>query len=141
MRAVISRVTRASVRVDGRVVGCIDRPGLLVLVGVRRGDDEAQAQRVARKVAELRVLEDERSAVSARAPLLVVSQFTLYGDTRHGRRPTWVDAAPAEEARPLVDAVVRELRARGLEVATGRFGAHMQVESVGDGPFTVLVEA
>jgi D-tyrosyl-tRNA(Tyr) deacylase len=138
---VAARVTRASVRVDGEVVGEIDRPGLLVLLGVHRDDGPGQAETVARKLHELRILRDEESCASAAAPLLVVSQFTLYGDTRKGRRPSWTAAAPPDRAQPLVDDVVRRLRERGAEVATGRFGAEMAVESVNDGPFTVLVEA
>ncbi|GAA4623456.1 D-aminoacyl-tRNA deacylase [Cellulomonas oligotrophica] len=141
MRAVVQRVTRAAVRVDGEVVGAVDRPGLLALVGVTPGDGPAQVELVARKIAELRILRDERSAVEVGAPVLVVSQFTLYGDTRKGRRPTWNAAAPGAVAEPLVEAVVAALRARGLEVATGRFGADMQVELVNDGPVTILLES
>ncbi|ADG75965.1 D-tyrosyl-tRNA(Tyr) deacylase [Cellulomonas flavigena DSM 20109] len=141
MRAVVQRVTRASVTVAGEVVGRIDRPGLLALVGVTPGDGPAQVEVVARKIAELRILRDERSAVDVGAPVLVVSQFTLYADVRKGRRPTWNAAAPGEVAEPLVDAVVAALRARGLEVATGRFGADMAVELVNDGPVTILVES
>lgn len=141
MRAVIQRVLRACVTVEGRVVGEIRGPGLMVLLGVKRGDGPEQAATVARKIAELRILEGEASVSEAGAPVLVVSQFTLYGDTRKGRRPSWSQAAPGPEAEPLVDAVVADLRARGLEAATGEFGAMMQVELVNDGPFTVLVEA
>lgn len=141
MRAVVQRVTRASVTVDGEVVGAIDRPGVVALVGVTHDDGPAQADTVARKIAELRILRDERSVVDEKAPVLVVSQFTLYGDARKGRRPSWSAAAPGDVAEPLVDAVVERLRERGLEVATGRFGADMAVELVNDGPFTVLVEA
>jgi D-tyrosyl-tRNA(Tyr) deacylase len=141
VRAVVQRVTRAAVRVDGQVVGEIDRPGLLALVGVTPGDGPAQVEVVARKIAELRILRDERSAVDAGAPVLVVSQFTLYADVRKGRRPTWNAAAPGPVAEPLVDAVVAALRERGLEVATGRFGADMAVELVNDGPVTILVES
>ena len=137
----MQRVTRAAVRVDGEVVGAIDRPGLLVLVGVTPGDGPAQVELVARKIAELRILRDERSAVEVGAPVLVVSQFTLYADVRKGRRPSWNGAAPGDVARPLVDAVVEALRARGVEVVTGEFGAHMEVELVNDGPVTILVEA
>jgi D-aminoacyl-tRNA deacylase len=140
MRAVAARVARAAVRVDGEVVGEITGPGLLVLLGVHRDDDPAAAAAMARKLHELRILPGERSCADAAAPLLVVSQFTLYGDTRKGRRPSWSAAAPPEAARPLVEAVVAELRARGAAVATGVFGAAMAVESVNDGPFTVLVE-
>lgn len=141
MRAVIQRVTSASVSVDGEVVGAIDGPGLMVLLGVSRNDGAAQAATVARKIAELRILEGEASASEAGAPVLLVSQFTLYGDTRKGRRPSWSHAAPGPQAEPLIDAVVADLRGRGLEVATGRFGAMMRVALVNDGPFTVLVDA
>ncbi|WP_022868619.1 D-aminoacyl-tRNA deacylase [Schaalia vaccimaxillae] len=141
MRAVIQRVTRAQVSVEGEVVGAIDRPGLMVLLGVKRGDGTEQVATVARKIAELRLFEGEASVEDVGAPVLVVSQFTLYGDTRKGRRPSWLHAAPGAEAEPLVDAVVADLRGRGIEVATGRFGAMMQVELVNDGPFTVIVEA
>jgi len=137
----VQRVTRAAVRVDGEVVGAIDRPGLLALVGVTPGDGPAQVELVARKIAELRILRDERSAVDVGAPVLVVSQFTLYADVRKGRRPTWNAAAPGAVAEPLVDDVVAALRARGLEVATGRFGADMAVELVNDGPVTILIES
>ena len=137
----MQRVTRAAVRVDGEVVGAIDRPGLLALVGVTPGDGPAQVELVARKIAELRILRDERSAVDVGAPVLVVSQFTLYADVRKGRRPTWNAAAPGAVAEPLVDDVVAALRARGLEVATGRFGADMAVELVNDGPVTILIES
>ena len=141
MRAVVQRVTRASVTVDGDVVGALPGPGLVVLVGVTHDDGPAQVELVARKVAELRILREERSAADAGAPVLVVSQFTLYGDTRKGRRPTWNAAAPGPVAEPLVDAVVEALRARGLTVATGVFGADMAVELVNDGPVTILLEA
>jgi D-tyrosyl-tRNA(Tyr) deacylase len=140
MRAVAARVTKAAVRVDGQVVGEITEPGLLVLLGVHRADTEAQADVMARKLHELRLLRDEQSCASAGAPLLVVSQFTLYGETRKGRRPSWSAAAPPELAEPLVTEVVTRLRDRGASVETGRFGAMMAVESVNDGPFTVLVE-
>jgi len=141
MRAVVQRVTRASVTVDGIVVGSIDAPGLLVLVGVTPGDGSAQVELIARKVAELRILRDEQSAADAGAPILVVSQFTLYGDTRKGRRPTWNAAAPGPVAEPLVAAVVAALRERGLHVETGVFGADMAVELVNDGPVTILLES
>ncbi|MBO1753360.1 D-tyrosyl-tRNA(Tyr) deacylase [Actinotalea sp. BY-33] len=141
MRAVVQRVSRASVTVDGEVVGQIDEPGLVVLVGVTHEDGADQVALIARKVAELRILREERSAVDAGAPVLVVSQFTLYADTRKGRRPTWNAAAPGPVAEPLVDAVVADLRARGLRVETGAFGADMAVELVNDGPTTILLEA
>ncbi|MFC5997764.1 D-aminoacyl-tRNA deacylase [Quadrisphaera sp. GCM10027208] len=141
MRAVVQRVTRAAVTVEDVVVGRIDRPGLLVLLGVTHDDGPQQVERVAGKVAELRILRGERSALDVGAPVLVVSQFTLYADTRKGRRPTWNAAAPSGVARPLVEDVVAALRARGLEVATGAFGADMAVELVNDGPVTILLEA
>ena len=139
MRAVVSRVLSASVTVDGRTVGAIG-PGLLALVGVTHSDGAAEVGRLARKLHELRLLRDERSCAETGAPLLVVSQFTLYGDARKGRRPSWTAAAPGAVAEPLVDGVVEALRARGATVETGRFGALMQVASVNDGPFTVLLE-
>jgi D-tyrosyl-tRNA(Tyr) deacylase len=140
VRAVAARVSRAAVRVDGDVVGAIDGPGLLVLLGVHREDTVEQAVTMARKLHELRILRDELSCAQTGAPLLVVSQFTLYGDTAKGRRPSWQAAARPEVAEPLVEAVVAALRERGAPVATGVFGALMAVESVNDGPFTVLVE-
>ena len=139
MRAVVQRVTSASVSVAGEVVGEIGE-GLLVLLGVTHDDADAQVQTMARKLHELRVLRDERSCAETGAALLVVSQFTLYGDTRKGRRPSWTAAAPGSVAEPLVDAVVAALRARGATVATGRFGADMSVALVNDGPVTVLLE-
>ena len=141
MRALVQRVTRASVSVDGEVVGRVDRPGLVALVGVTHDDGPAQVELVARKIAELRILRDERSVLDEGAPVLVISQFTLYADTKKGRRPSWNGAAKGDVAEPLVDAVVAELRAKGVEVATGVFGADMQVELVNDGPVTILVEA
>lgn len=140
MRAVVARVTGASVTVDGETVGAITGPGLLVLLGVHTDDTGAHADTMARKLHELRILRDEQSAATTGAPLLVVSQFTLYGDTRKGRRPSWTAAARPEIAEPLVDTVVARLRERGATVETGRFGAPMAVASVNDGPFTVLVE-
>jgi D-tyrosyl-tRNA(Tyr) deacylase len=140
MRAVAARVAEASVTVDDEIVGAICQPGLLVLLGIHGDDDAVKASTMARKLHELRILRDEESCASAGAPLLVVSQFTLYGDTRKGRRPSWTAAARPEAAEPLVDAVVTALRDRGATVATGRFGAMMAVRSVNDGPFTVLVE-
>ncbi|RAX19782.1 MULTISPECIES: D-aminoacyl-tRNA deacylase [Actinomyces] len=151
MRAVLQRVNRAAVRVDGAVVGAIDRPGLLALVGVTHDDGAAQVATVARKIAELRLFDGpgddggapgrEVSVTDLGAPVLVVSQFTLYADVRKGRRPSWNGAAPGEVAEPLVDAVVADLRRRGLEVATGSFGAHMDIDAELDGPVTILVEA
>jgi D-aminoacyl-tRNA deacylase len=141
MRAVVARVAEARVRVDGEVVGALDGPGLLVLLGVHRDDDAASVPLMARKLHELRLLRDERSCAETGAGLLVVSQFTLYCDTRKGRRPSWSAAASPEVARGVVEAVVAALRARGASVAEGVFGADMRVESINDGPFTVLVEA
>ncbi|WP_049577594.1 D-aminoacyl-tRNA deacylase [Nocardiopsis sp. SBT366] len=140
MRAVVQRVSHASVTVEGEVVGEITRPGLMALVGVTHTDTEDEARRIARKLWTLRVLDDEKSCSDVQAPLLVVSQFTLYGDARKGRRPTWQAAAPGPVAEPLVDAVVKELRDQGAEVATGVFGAQMSVGLTNEGPFTVIVE-
>lgn len=139
MRAVVQTVGRASVTVDGEVVGEIGE-GLLVLLGVTHDDTAQIADTLARKVYELRILDHEESAATAGAPLLVVSQFTLYGDTRKGRRPSWTAAAPAEVAEPLVTVFVEALRRRGAVVATGRFRARMLVESVNVGPRTVLID-
>ncbi|HET6286125.1 MAG TPA: D-aminoacyl-tRNA deacylase [Amycolatopsis sp.] len=140
MRAVVARVTEASVTVGDEVTGAIDEPGLLVLLGIHVDDDVTKAATMARKLHEARILRDEGSCATTGAPLLVVSQFTLYGDTRKGRRPSWTAAARPELAEPLVTAVVDALRARGARVETGRFGAMMAVRSVNDGPFTLLVE-
>ncbi|MEU4480068.1 D-aminoacyl-tRNA deacylase [Micromonospora sp. NPDC023966] len=139
MRAVVQTVGRAAVTVDGEVVGEIT-DGLLVLLGVTHTDTPQVAATMARKIHELRILDDERCAADTGAPVLVVSQFTLYGDARKGRRPSWTAAAPAEVAEPLVDALVEELRARGAKVETGRFRAHMLVESVNVGPRTILLD-
>jgi D-aminoacyl-tRNA deacylase len=142
VRAVVSRVSTAAVTVDGAVVGEIG-PGLLSLVGVGRDDDAERARALARKLHELRIFptgDGARSASDLGLPVLVVSQFTLYADTRKGRRPSWDAAAPGEIAEPLVDTVVDELRSRGCTVATGVFGARMQVASVNEGPMTLLLE-
>ncbi|MFD6662045.1 D-aminoacyl-tRNA deacylase [Micromonospora chalcea] len=139
MRAVVQTVGRARVTVDDEVTGEIT-DGLLVLLGVTHTDTPQVAATMARKLHELRILDDERSAADAGAPLLVVSQFTLYGDARKGRRPSWTAAAPADVAEPLVDAVVEQLRARGAKVETGRFRAHMLVESVNVGPRTLVLD-
>lgn len=141
MRAVLQRVTSAAVVVAGETVGAIDRPGLFALVGVTHGDGPEQVSTLARRIAELRILDGERSVLDEGAPVLVVSQFTLYADTRKGRRPSWNGAAPAEIAEPLVASLADALRAKGLEVATGRFGADMAIELVADGPVTILLEA
>lgn len=140
MRAVVARVTEASVTVGDEVTGAIGEPGLLVLLGIHVDDDVTKAATMARKLHEARILRDEESCAGTGAPLLVVSQFTLYGDTRKGRRPSWTAAARPELAEPLVTAVVDALRDRGARVETGRFGAMMAVRSVNDGPFTLLVE-
>ena len=139
MRAVVQTVSRASVTVDGEVISAIT-DGLLVLVGVTHDDTPEKAEKLARKVYQLRILDDERSAAELTAPVLVVSQFTLYADTRKGRRPSWSAAAPGEVAEPLVEAFANALRAQGAPVQTGRFGAHMLVESVNVGPRTILLE-
>jgi D-tyrosyl-tRNA(Tyr) deacylase len=141
MRAVLQRVTSASVTVDGVVVGAIDRPGLAVLVGVTHDDGPDQVEWLARKVSDLRLLRDEQSVLDASAPVLVVSQFTLYGDARKGRRPTWNAAAPGPVAEPVVEAVVAALRHKGVEVETGTFGADMAVSLVNDGPVTLVLDS
>lgn len=142
MRGILQRVTRASVSVDGEVIGECPGPGALVLVGVTHEDTLEQAKTLARKIAELRIFEDETSIQdrAEEASVLVVSQFTLYGDVRKGRRPSWSKAAPGPVAEPLVDAVIEELRNRGIHVETGRFGAMMSVELVNDGPYTLVIE-
>ena len=140
MKAVLQRALAATVEVDGEVVGAIDRPGLVALVGVFRDDSEDDARKLARRIATMRILEDEESLESLAAPALVISQFTLAGRTRKGTRPSWSDAAPGEVAEPLVDLVVAELRALGIQTATGRFGAMMNVSLVNNGPFTVIVD-
>ena len=140
MRAVLQRAARARVVVEAEVVGEITRPGLVALVGVTHDDGPEQVATLARKISELRILRDERSVLDEGAPVLVVSQFTLYADTRKGRRPSWGAAAPGPVAEPLVDALLAALRERGVEVATGRFRAMMQVELVNDGPVTLVVD-
>ncbi|MFV0252779.1 MAG: D-aminoacyl-tRNA deacylase [Beutenbergiaceae bacterium] len=141
MRAVVQRVTSASVRVNDEVVGQIG-VGLLVLVGVAPTDGDDQVATIARKIANLRIMHDELAVADVDgAGVLVISQFTLYADTRKGRRPSWLGAAPGPVAEPLVGAVVGALRDRGLVVETGVFGAMMQVESINDGPMTLLLEA
>lgn len=140
MRAVVQRVSSASVTVDGVTAGAIDEPGLLVLVGVTHTDTPAEAARLAAKLWGLRILSGEKSCSDVGAPLLVVSQFTLYGDARKGRRPTWQAAAPGPVAEPLVEAVCAELRALGARVETGVFGADMKVALVNDGPITLVLD-
>jgi D-aminoacyl-tRNA deacylase len=142
MRVLVQRVSAASVSVDGRVVGAIrpDNQGLLAFVGVTHSDDTDNARRLAEKLWNLRILADERSAADVDAPILVVSQFTLYADTAKGRRPSWNAAAPGPVAEPLVTAFAEALRELGAQVETGVFGATMQVELTNDGPVTVLLE-
>ncbi|MEO9324199.1 D-aminoacyl-tRNA deacylase [Nocardioides sp. C4-1] len=139
MRAVVQRVRSASVEVDGTTVGAIDA-GLLVYVGITHADGAAEADWLARKIWGLRILDGERSASDVGAPVLVVSQFTLYGDARKGRRPTWEAAAPGPVSEPLYEAVCAALEGLGAHVERGVFGADMAVTSVNDGPFTVLLE-
>ena len=140
VRAVVQRVSRASVEVSGEVIGHIDSPGLLVLVGVTHTDTAATAEKLADKTWQLRILEGERSCADLGAPLLVVSQFTLYADTRKGRRPSWNAAAPGPVSEPLVEAYVAALRSRGAHVETGRFGAMMDVSSTNSGPVTLILD-
>ena len=141
MRAVLQRASSASVTVDGEVVGRIDEPGLVVLLGVTHDDGPADVAWVARKIWDLRILRDEQSASDITAPVLVVSQFTLYGDARKGRRPTWQAAAPGPVSEPRYDAVCAELERLGAHVERGRFGADMRVESVNDGPITLVLDS
>jgi D-aminoacyl-tRNA deacylase len=140
VRAVVQRVSQASVSVDGRVTGAIDEPGLMVLVGVTHTDTTEQADKLAAKLWGLRILEGEKSCSDVAAPLLIISQFTLYADTRKGRRPSWLAAAPGPVAEPLVDAVVEALRGLGAHVETGVFGAHMKVQLTNDGPVTIVLD-
>jgi D-tyrosyl-tRNA(Tyr) deacylase len=140
MRAVVQTVSSASVVVDGATVGSLAEPGLLVYVGLTHSDGSAEVDWMARKVWGLRVFAEERSASDLDAPLLVVSQFTLYGDARKGRRPSWTAAAPGPVSEPLYDAFCAALTALGARVERGVFGARMRVESVNEGPFTVLLE-
>ena len=140
MRAVVQRVTQASVTVDGQTVGAIAEPGLLVLVGITHDDTPEKAAKLAAKLWGLRILDGEKSCSDVSAPLLVISQFTLYADTRKGRRPTWQAAAPGPVAEPLVEAVVAALRDLGASVQTGVFGANMKVSLVNDGPVTLVLD-
>lgn len=141
MRAVLQRVLSASVTVDGDVVGAISEPGLLVLLGVTHGDGEREIAWTAGKIRDLRLLRDEQSVADTGAPVLVVSQFTLYGEARKGRRPTWQAAAPRPVSEPAYDAVCAALESDGIRVARGVFGADMQVTSVADGPVTLILES
>lgn len=140
MRAVIQRATRGSVTVDGEVVGEITRPGLVVLVAAHVQDSSEQVAAMARKITGLRLDRDERSVTESGSPVLLVSQFTLYGTTVKGRRPSWSEAARGETAEPLFDELVEAVRAAGVEVAAGRFGADMALELVNDGPYTLIVD-
>ncbi|HBW20692.1 MAG: D-aminoacyl-tRNA deacylase [Streptosporangiaceae bacterium] len=141
MRAVVQRASKASVSVSGTTVGQLPRPGLVVLLGVTHSDTQRTAAALASKIYNLRILRDEKSCADTAAPLLVISQFTLYAQTAKGRRPTWQAAAPGAVAEPLVDAFADALRALGADVQTGVFGADMQVELVNDGPVTLILEA
>ncbi|WP_030484801.1 D-aminoacyl-tRNA deacylase [Nocardioides aequoreus] len=140
MRAVLQRVLSASVTVDGQVVGAIGEPGLVVLLGVTHDDGADQVAWMVRKLRDLRILRDELSVADVDAPVLVVSQFTLYGEARKGRRPTWQAAAPGEVSEPVYDAVCQGLRDAGTRVETGVFGAQMELALVNDGPVTLLLE-
>jgi D-aminoacyl-tRNA deacylase len=140
MRAAVQRVSRASVAVDGEVVGAIDEPGLLVLVGVTHDDTPERAAKLAAKLWGLRILDGEKSCSDISAPLLVISQFTLYADLAKGRRPSWSAAAPGPVAEPIVNAVVQALRDLGARVGTGVFGAEMKVSLVNDGPVTIIID-
>jgi D-tyrosyl-tRNA(Tyr) deacylase len=140
MRAVLQRVTHANVQVSGVVVGQIDGQGLVAFVAATHDDGPKDVETMARKIAELRIFANEQSAIDVNAQILVVSQFTLYGDTRKGRRPSWSQAAPGAIAEPLINDVVESTRSRGLTVATGEFGANMQVTLTNDGPVTLLVD-
>ena len=141
MRTVVQRVLTASVTVDGKIVGQIEGPGLVVLLGVTHDDGPEQVAWMARKIWSLRILRDEQSASDVDAPVLVVSQFTLYGDARKGRRPTWNAAAPGEVSEPVYEAFCRELESLGATVARGSFGADMQVALVNDGPITMVLDS
>jgi D-aminoacyl-tRNA deacylase len=140
MRALLQRTTSASVTVEGEVMGTLAGPGLVVLLGVCVQDTEAEAAQLAAKVAGLRVLDDEQSLLTAGAPALVVSQFTLYGDVRKGRRPSWTRSAPAGQAEPLYERFMAELAGQGVAVERGVFGAMMELSLVNSGPFTVWVD-
>lgn len=140
MRAVITRCSSASVTVDGEVVAELPRPGLLVLAGVGHEEDPTRITRLARRIHTLRILDDARSVAQTSAPIIVVSQFTLHASTKKGGVPSWSRAAPADRAEPLVELLCTELEALGAEVQRGRFGAHMEVASVNDGPVTIWMD-
>lgn len=141
MRVILQRVSRASVSVHAEVVGSINESGYLVLVGITHTDGDAQVQKLAEKTARVRLFGGEKSALDCDAPVLAVSQFTLYGDVKKGRRPSWSKAASRAVSEPLFDAFVQKLRSLGLRVETGRFGADMQVELVNDGPVTIILDS
>jgi D-aminoacyl-tRNA deacylase len=141
MRLVVQRVSSAHVEVAGEVVGALGRPGLVILAGITHDDQPATIDRLAEKVWTLRILDGERSCQQENAPILVVSQFTLYADTRKGRRPSWSAAAPRELSEPLIEAFVSSLRLRGAEVSTGVFGAHMNLTLTNDGPVTLILDS
>ena len=141
MRAVVQRVSRASVTVEGEVVGAIGEPGLVVLLGVTHDDTAEKAAALAAKIWTLRILRDERSCADEQAPILAISQFTLYADTRKGRRPSWSAASPGAVSEPLYDAFCGALEALGAKVERGRFGADMSVELVNDGPVTLILDS
>ncbi|MEX5274641.1 D-aminoacyl-tRNA deacylase [Kocuria sp. CPCC 205235] len=141
MRIVLQTVSKASVTVEGSVTGEITGPGLLALVGVTHDDTPETAKKLAEKIATLRILPGEKSCVDLSAPVLAVSQFTLYADVRKGRRPSWSAAAPGDVSEPIFDQFVESLRGAGLDVGTGVFGAHMQVELINDGPVTIIVDS
>lgn len=141
MRLVLQRVTSASVTVDGQVVGALERPGLLALVGITHTDGPQEVAKMAEKTAHLRLLEGERSLLDEGAPLLAVSQFTLYGDAKKGRRPSWSAAAPGPVSQPLFEAYVQAVRDLGIQVETGVFGADMQVTLTNNGPVTLILDS
>lgn len=141
MRVILQRVERAQVTVSGEVVGRIDEPGLVALVGITHEDGDAEVAKLADKTWNLRLLDGEKSCADEQAPILAVSQFTLYGDARKGRRPSWSKAAPGPVSEPLFEQYVSALRGLGATVETGRFGAEMKVELVNDGPFTVVLDS
>ena len=141
MRAVVQVASTAQVEVEGQIVGQLDSPGLVILLGVTHEDDQATARKVAEKIWQLRIMEDETSAARVNAPLLVISQFTLYGSVRKGRRPSWSNAAPGPISEPLYDYFVEYLRELGASVQTGVFGAMMNVSLTNTGPFTMIVDS
>jgi D-tyrosyl-tRNA(Tyr) deacylase len=141
VRAVLQRATRASVTVDGEVVGGFDGPGLVVLLGVTHDDGPREIEWMANKIRDVRIMKDERSIGDLGAPALVISQFTLYGDARKGRRPTWLAAAPGPVSEPIYDAVCARMEGLGIPLSRGRFGADMAVELVNDGPVTLVLDS